>query len=158
VESNGIFYVQIASEKLYWAGLAALYSSWRLRSATDDSSVEPIQQLDLWNVVQDVLYSIRTLSERWDDGKILAKEFELASKRILKDSGQEADLHILFGNEFPAEVKNFANYVSLTSMRAARREEDIGAVTGLRAYDGELRQLVSDMLMGSDSLARTLGV
>lgn len=149
VESNGIFYVQIASEKLYWAGLAALYSFWKLHSIEADGVNDTIQQLDLWNVVQDVLYSIRTLSERWDDGKILAYEFELASKRILSHSGQRADL---WGVDFPAEVNNLAEYISLTSIRATQADTGISNVSGVKSYDGELRQLVSDMLMGADSL------
>ncbi|KAL2213895.1 GAL4-like transcription factor [Sarocladium strictum] len=151
VESNGIFYVQIASEKLYWSGLAALYSFWHLRPSQDGNRGS-IQQLDLWNVVQDVLYSIRTLSERWDDGRILAREFEAASKRVVSLAGLSVSSHASPGDEFPAEVKDFAHYISLTSMRAAQREESMNSGGGFRSRDGDLRQLVSDMLMGAQGL------
>ncbi|KAH8168523.1 fungal specific transcription factor domain-containing protein [Sarocladium implicatum] len=134
---------EIASEKLYWAGLAALHSFWKLRSAGNDGESEPIQQLDLWNVVQDILYSIRTLSERWDDGKILAHDLELASKGVLRDQGEPAHIG---DDAFPSEVKNFADYISLTSMRAAQAHEGASSARGVKSYDGELRQLVSDML------------
>lgn len=143
VESNGIFYVQIASEKIYWVGLAMLYSFQKLKSPSPgeaDTDAEPIRQVDLWTAVQDVLFNIRTLSERWDDGNILARQFESASTRVISQAENMGTWGL--GMDLPTEVEEFANYVSLTSIRAARENQQ-----GMLQQDGELRQLMSDMLM-----------
>ncbi|KAJ4022758.1 hypothetical protein NW766_001805 [Fusarium irregulare] len=47
VETNSIFYVQVACEKVYWTGLMALYSFWSLRTGPDGSS-DDLHTLNIW--------------------------------------------------------------------------------------------------------------
>jgi hypothetical protein len=149
VESNGIFYVQIASEKLYWVGLAMLYSVWKIKHHCEQHAA-PIQNSQLWSAVQDVLFSIRTLGERWEDGYILARDFESASTQVISLLETRESYHS--DDMLPDEVKDFANYISLASIKAA----DVHGCSSQQ--DGELRQLVSDMLMkdGAETYIQTI--
>lgn len=140
VEANSIFYVQIASEKTYWVGLAILYSFWKLgRSHTGESYPERASQLDLWKAVQNILYIIRTLSDRWEDGGLLAQRFEVLSTSTIgmeeTESGQAGGTE-----DMPAEVCQFANYVSLTSLWTATES------CRASPQDTELGQLISAMV------------
>ena len=135
VESNAIFYIQIAAEKMYWVGLALLYSYWEL---SRDSTEHPYL-LELWKAVQDVLYIIRALADRWEDGSILAREFENTSKEVFTamEPLGAADGGVA---EMPTELAHFATYTSLTSLRAIRTgHADTGS-------DAELKQLMSDIV------------
>ncbi|KAH6876339.1 fungal-specific transcription factor domain-containing protein [Thelonectria olida] len=151
IESNGIFYVQIASEKVYWIGLAMLYSYWQLREEPteengQDATLE-IRPVHLWMAVQDVTFILRTLSERWEDGKMLAREFEATSGRVvgLMEAGDNAgDL----GEKLPTEVVNFQHYASLTSIRTSSATGVRVCGMGVAEADDELQGLISDMIAG----------
>ncbi|OAQ82400.1 fungal specific transcription factor domain-containing protein [Purpureocillium lilacinum] len=82
VDSNGIFYVQIACEKAYWSGLAILHAFWKLFYTRDGESPDGesliVRQADLWKAMQHVMAILRVLSERWDKGRLLAQRFEAA--------------------------------------------------------------------------------
>ena len=135
VVSNAIFYIQIAAEKIYWVGLAIFYSYWEL----SQDSTKPPCLLELWKAVQDVLSILRALGDRWEDGNILAREFENISKEVfaaMKPLGAPDGR----GARMPTEVAHFATYTSLTSLRAIRTG---GINTGSEA---ELRQLISDIV------------
>ncbi|KAF4443202.1 hypothetical protein F53441_11511 [Fusarium austroafricanum] len=70
VESNSIFYVQIACEKIYWTGLMAFYSYWHLGTNINQER-GGLRRLDVWMVVKDVMFILRALSERWEQGRLL---------------------------------------------------------------------------------------
>ncbi|VUC29511.1 unnamed protein product [Clonostachys rosea] len=144
VESNSIFYVQIASEKTYWAGLAILYSFWRLHSLSLSGEevvrrTAIVRQTDLWRAIQDVMFILRTLSERWEDGKILAKNFEKTNNFaiVVAESGRNGLSDAL---EVPQEVQTFGSYVSMTSIRASRERD------GIIQRDLDLQQFVAEMV------------
>ncbi|KPM44487.1 hypothetical protein AK830_g1982 [Neonectria ditissima] len=144
VESNSIFYVQIASEKVYWTGLAMLYSYWRLRE-TPVPDTPPIRPIDLWMAIQDVAFILRALSERWEDGKTLAVEFEATSGRVvalMEGGGEVSDL----ATKLPVEVVNFQDYASLTSIRTSATGREGGM--GVGEADDELQGLISEMISG----------
>ncbi|OAL27249.1 hypothetical protein AYO20_09847 [Fonsecaea nubica] len=96
VEANEIFYVQIASAKVYTAGLAIIHAYWQLRHVQDvgddlpestqeqASTVAPLQSLDLWSGVADVNFMLRSLSDRWEEGRLLAKRFEKLSTAAIE--------------------------------------------------------------------------
>ncbi|KAH6987206.1 fungal-specific transcription factor domain-containing protein [Ilyonectria destructans] len=148
VESNSIFYVQIASEKVYWTGLAMLYSYWRLREETADGEPETsaIRPVDLWMAIQDVAFILRTLSERWEDGKTLASEFEATSGRVvaLMEAGGDADN---LATKLPVEVVNFQDYASLTSIRISATGARMCGM-GIAEADDELQGLILEMISG----------
>lgn len=151
VESNSIFYVQIATEKIYWSGLAGLYSFWHLRN--DDniltqqsvSSEECPEEFQLWSMVQNVLFCLRTLSERWEDGNVLARQFEETSSQIIHafmSKDKTPDGYV--GGELPWNIENFANYTSNTSMEAALQRE-LTPRRGSKHSEEHLRQLVTGL-------------
>ncbi|KAK7408709.1 hypothetical protein QQX98_009125 [Neonectria punicea] len=142
VESNSIFYVQIASEKVYWTGLAMLHSYWKLRE-TPIPETPSIRPVDLWMAIQDVAFILRALSERWDDGKTLATEFEATSGRVvaLMEAGDASDL----ATKLPVEVVKFQGYASLTSIRTSATL--VCGMGGAEA-DDELQGLISEMISG----------
>ncbi|KAH7121890.1 fungal-specific transcription factor domain-containing protein [Dactylonectria estremocensis] len=147
VESNSIFYVQIASEKVYWTGLAMLYSYWRLRETVDgESDTTAIRPVDLWMAIQDVTFILRALSERWEDGKTLATEFEATSGRVvaLMEAGGDADN---LAAKLPVEVVNFKDYASLTSIRISATGARLCGM-GIAEADDELQGLISEMISG----------
>ncbi|CAH0057899.1 unnamed protein product [Clonostachys solani] len=144
VESNRIFYVQIASEKTYWAGLAILYSFWRLYSLSLSGEevgrrTNIVRQTDLWKAIQDVMFILRTLSERWGDGRILVKQFEMTSTFAIAvaESGRNGLSDTL---EVPREIQTFGSYVSMTSIRASKERD------GLIQQDLDLQQFVAEMI------------
>uniref|UniRef100_A0A0B7KAG6 Zn(2)-C6 fungal-type domain-containing protein n=2 Tax=Bionectria ochroleuca TaxID=29856 RepID=A0A0B7KAG6_BIOOC len=144
VESNSIFYVQIASEKTYWAGLAILYSFWRLWSLSLSREevarrTAIVRQTDLWKAIQDVMFILRTLSERWEDGRILAKQFEKTSTFAIAvaESGRNGLSDTL---EVPREIQTFRSYASMTSIRASKERD------GLIQRDLDLQQFVAEMV------------
>ncbi|CAM1501202.1 Fc.00g103640.m01.CDS01 [Cosmosporella sp. VM-42] len=148
VESNSIFYVQIASEKVYWTGLAMLYSYWRLREpdicVSAGSKTVNIRPVDLWMAVQDVTFILRTLSERWEEGKTLAREFEATSGRVVALMETNLDGGNLAAS-LPAEVVSFCNYASLTSIRSGATGGRIWGM-GSASADDELQGLISEMI------------
>lgn len=145
VESNSIFYVQIASEKVYWTGLAMLYSYWKLRE-DGEPETPAIRPVDLWMAIQDVTFILRTLSERWEDGKTLASEFEATSGRVvaLMEAGGDADNLV---TKLPVEVVNFQDYASLTSIRISATGARMCGM-GISEADDELQGLISEMISG----------
>lgn len=140
VESNGIFYVQIASEKVYWTGLAMLYSYWQLRNSRTD-----IRPVDLWLATKDVTYILRALGERWEDGKILGGRFEEISARAIEILESDSDSHI--AANLPPEVVSFSQYASLTSIWAAIGRVK-GRTVGLHNVDDSLQDLISEIIRG----------
>lgn len=150
VEANSIFYVQIASEKVYWTGLAMLYSYWKLREPITNSEAGTsglnIRPVDLWMAVQDVTFILRTLSERWEEGKTLAREFEATSGRVvalMEANCTGGDL----AASLPNEVVNFCDYASLTSIRSGSSGGQIWGMGAVSA-DDELQGLISEMITG----------
>jgi hypothetical protein len=147
VESNGIFYVQIASEKVYWAGLGILYSFWKVCSMDDGNHHGNYQQnirpVELWMAVKDVLFIIRTLSERWKDGRVLAEEFEMISSRTIElvEAGQGWSY---VAASLPPEVVDFGNYSTLTSIWTSG---GVGSGCGesVGGNTEELHSLISEM-------------
>lgn len=79
VEANEIFYVQVASEKAYTAGLAVLYTYWQLAQGAAGDAVSSLEPLSLWQSVADVNFILRALSDRWHKGRVLASHFERLS-------------------------------------------------------------------------------
>ncbi|CAI6038426.1 unnamed protein product [Clonostachys chloroleuca] len=144
VESNRIFYVQIASEKTYWAGLAILHSFWRVHSLSLSGEevarrAAIVRQTDLWKAIQDVMFILRTLSERWEDGRILAKQFEKTSTFAIAvaENGRNGLSDTL---RVPREIQTFGTYVSMTSIRASKERD------GLIQRDLDLQQFVARMV------------
>lgn len=141
VESNSIFYVQIACEKVYWTGLMAFYSYWQLRTRINPDA-NTMRRLDVWMIVKDVMFILRALSERWEQGKLLCGRFDAVSTRVLELS--ENDKGDGLPVEMPVELQNLEHYTSLTVVWASgdkmdRRDE-------LTLDTNELRHLVSEML------------
>ncbi|KAJ9150402.1 Fungal specific transcription factor domain-containing protein [Pleurostoma richardsiae] len=141
VEGKSILYVQIASEKVYWTGLAMLYSYWKLnKPGCPSGSIRPV---DLWMGVRDVVFILQTLSELWEDGKILAKEFEGVSARVIELMESNADEPSL-NQRMPAEVVDFSEYASLTSLRVSETKSQVNG-PGFRGTGDELQDLISEM-------------
>ena len=145
VESNGIFYVHIASEKVYWTGLAILHSFWKLtRLKPKGAGLRP---LDLWMATRDVTFALRTLSERWEEGKALWEHFDRTSARVIdlvEGLGQDAGS---IDKVIPDEVKSFCRYSSLTSIWTASNQggRHGGAVAGT---DDETQSLIAEIVRG----------
>ena len=118
VECNGIFYIQVASEKACWVGLGILYSFWKLSTCLPDTTEAnslAVRTVDLWVAIKDVMFIIRTLSERWEDGRVLAEEFESISFRtieLLETTAPSHDLTVVL----PWQVVEFGKFSSLTSI------------------------------------------
>jgi hypothetical protein len=142
VESNSIFYVQIACEKVYWTGLMALYSYCKLRRSTA-REYNKLRPLDVWVMVKDVISILRALSERWEQGKLVCGRFDVISTRILELS--EAASGENMAVEFPAELQNLDHYTSLTVVWASN-EKVLTQRKGDAQDTNDLRQLVSEML------------
>ncbi|KAF5672063.1 GAL4-like transcriptional activator [Fusarium heterosporum] len=141
VEANSIFYVQVACEKVYWAGLLALYSFWRLRSSTSQEG-HGLQVLNVWLVVKDTMYVLRSLSERWGRGQLLCSSFDSLTTHILEIVGTSTSLDGSL--EMPIELRDLDQYTSLTAIWACggKRENRIGSTSD---EANELRKLVSVM-------------
>lgn len=119
VEENSIYYVQVASEKIYWTGLAILHSAWRLCCSVeaghepDETGALSERRIRLWKGVQDVLFILGKLSTKWEDGELLARQFETASGAVIE--------HVHGGGtqrqgDLPSDVVEFYNYSSLTRL------------------------------------------
>ncbi|KAJ6438885.1 amino acid transporter [Purpureocillium lavendulum] len=138
VDSNGIFYVQIACEKAYWTGLAILHSFWKLYHGHSGSGrhdeAPAVRQVDLWKALQHVMAILRVLSERWDKGRLLAQRFEAVSERVMESVERGRSEHAAL----PDEVAQLSRYVSLTSIWAA--EDGVN-----HQQDVELREMVATM-------------
>jgi hypothetical protein len=80
--SNGIFYIQVACEKVYAAGLNILYAFWHISHLHSDPNLTMIA--DLWSGVADVNVMMETLSNRWEEGERLARNFENLSEKVLR--------------------------------------------------------------------------
>lgn len=143
-ESNGIFYVQIASEKVYWTGLAMLFVYWKLRTG-------PIRPIELWMAVKDVTFILRTLAERWEEGKVLGENFEKTSAKVIEliegvssQGGQGITTEI--DSAMPDEVKSFHRYSSLTSIWTADR---VGGYPGASPQSEDMLQsLIAEIVRG----------
>lgn len=137
-ESNGLFYVRIASEKVYWIGLAMLFSYWKLLPGT-------VRPIELWMAAQDVTYVLRTLSERWEDGKLLGTRFEETSTKVIEiidgqRDGEDVDIDF----HIPDEVKSFCGYCSLTSIWAAA-DRDATPAGAFGQTGDDLHSLIAEM-------------
>ncbi|KAF5583045.1 GAL4-like transcriptional activator [Fusarium subglutinans] len=141
VESNSIFYVQIACEKIYWTGLMAFYSYWQLHTSTTGDPTS-MRRLDVWMIVKDVMFILRALSERWDQGKLLCGRFDDVSTRVLEVS--ENDLGNGLAVALPVELQNLEQYTSLTVVWTSSHKLDQRNEHALDT--NELRHLVSEML------------
>ncbi|CEI67986.1 unnamed protein product [Fusarium venenatum] len=91
VETNSIFYVQVACEKVYWTGLMALYSFWNLRARPDESRGD-LRTLNIWVLVRDTMFILRSLSERWEQGRLLCSTFDSLTTNIMEIVGTNQDL------------------------------------------------------------------
>ncbi|KIL94314.1 hypothetical protein FAVG1_02877 [Fusarium avenaceum] len=142
IESNSIFYVQIACEKVYWTGLMALYSYCQLRRSTDREHNQ-LRPLDVWVMVKDVIFILRALSERWEQGKLVCGRFDTISTRMLELS--ESTSGESMAVELPAELQNLDQYTSLKVVWASN-EKILTQGNGVAQDTNDLRQLVSEML------------
>ncbi|KAL1898455.1 hypothetical protein Sste5346_003358 [Sporothrix stenoceras] len=150
VETNGIFYVQVACEKVYWTGLILLYSYWKLTSS-ERSKVrndrndrnDDVQALQLWKATKDIAYILQTLSERWEDGKILAVQFDTASAKVI-ELLDNVDRRENMEQRLPPEVVTLSRYASLVSIWASGAEHWHGGLGA--AHSEELQDLVAKMI------------
>ncbi|CAK7218111.1 hypothetical protein SBRCBS47491_003396 [Sporothrix bragantina] len=174
VESNGIFYVLVACEKVYWTGLVLLYSYWRLRVlgvsevvTTDPSHPkEPLLPLDLWKATKDISFILQTLSERWEDGKILSAKFDAASARVIElldgqglldgpslawapagspERREREQREHLLESQLPHEVVTLSRYASLVSIWASAGADHLHGGLGA-GHSEELQDLVARMI------------
>ncbi|KAG9252519.1 fungal-specific transcription factor domain-containing protein [Emericellopsis atlantica] len=142
VQTNSIFYVQIAAEKAYWIGLIVLHCYWRLQ-ASEEARRMQVRPLDLWTTIKDILYILRALSDRWNRGKWLYEAFDDLSGRFMHLVEEDAN-GTSFGHRMPAELQNLSDYTSLTSIWTdSRASWDDTRGEGL--HSEELERLVSDM-------------
>jgi hypothetical protein len=142
VETNSIFYVQVACEKVYWSGLMALYSFWSLRTSTS-VSLDDIRVMNIWVMVKDTMFILRSLSERWEQGKLLCSSFDSLTTKILEIVGTNQDIDIT--PEMPTALRNLDHYTSLTRIWAsgARRQDPSN---GMWQETTTLRKLIIDMI------------
>ncbi|EYB27073.1 hypothetical protein FG05_04786 [Fusarium graminearum] len=137
VETNSIFYVQVACEKVYWTGLIALYSFWNLRTGPDN-----LRTLNIWVMVRDTMFILRSLSERWEQGKLLCSRFDSLMTNVLEIMGTNHDVDV---SEIPTALQSLDQYTSLTTIWAsAARDED--QTNGTCQETNTLRKLIVDMI------------
>ncbi|QPC78157.1 hypothetical protein HYE68_008909 [Fusarium pseudograminearum] len=137
VEANSIFYVQVACEKIYWTGLMALYSFWSLRAGPGN-----LHTLNIWVMVRDTMFILRSLSERWEQGKLLCSRFDSLMTNVLEIVGTHHDVKV---SEIPTALQNLNQYTSLTTIWAsAARDED--QTNGTCQETNTLRKLIVDMI------------
>ncbi|KAL4724566.1 hypothetical protein ACLX1H_008007 [Fusarium chlamydosporum] len=142
VESNAIFYVQVACEKVYWSGLMALHSFWRLR-AQPGRVQSDLRVLNIWIVIKDTMSILRSLSERWEQGNILCTNFDSLTTQTLEILGQ--DLNIGETPDMPLGLRNLDQYTSLTAIWASGQKQHDNLNSSSQSTD-ELRRLVSQIL------------
>ncbi|ERT02421.1 uncharacterized protein SPSK_05021 [Sporothrix schenckii 1099-18] len=151
VETNGIFYVQVACEKVYWTGLVLLYAYWKLTCTLTPTPTptrgerDDVHALHLWKTTKDIALILQTLGERWEDGKILAAQFDTVSARVIEllDGGagtEDMDL----ARRMPPEVVTLSRYASLVSIWAAGAAHWHGGLGA--AHSEELQDLVAKMI------------
>ena len=143
VEANQIFYIRVASQKIYWAGLGAIYSLWKIStSGTSDSNLQSLARVDLYMTVKDVVFILRTLGERWEDGKLLAEEFDrISSQGIqLMDAPMVTDLQ----SSLPWQIVHFGLHPSVTSTRTVRHDE-LNCQGTAKDSKEELQELIAEM-------------
>ncbi|RGP58727.1 hypothetical protein FLONG3_11408 [Fusarium longipes] len=142
VETNSIFYVQVACEKMYWSGLMALYSFWSLR-ASSNWSPDETRVLNIWVMIKDTMFILRSLSERWEQGKLLCSRFDALTTKILEIVG--ADQHTDGTHETPSDLESLDQYTSLTTIwgSGAQRED---ASNRTWQETKTLRKLIVDMI------------
>ncbi|KAM0295338.1 hypothetical protein ACHAPM_010865 [Fusarium culmorum] len=137
VETNSIFYVQVACEKVYWTGVIALYSFWSLRTGPDN-----LRTLNIWVMVRDTMFILRSLSERWEQGKLLCSRFDSLMTNVLEIVGTNHDVDV---SEIPTALQSLDQYTSLTTIWAsAARDED--QTNGTCQETNTLRKLIVDMI------------
>lgn len=151
VEANEIFYVQVASEKAYTAGLAVLYTYWQLcGSPTEQYSADGLEPLSLWHSVADVNFILRALSDRWRKGRVLASHFErlgatTATQLIaLQLGGGSSNIR---GEQayIAQEVSEFWDH---SGSAVARQSHSQGIVPSASNARSHLQDLVVEMVRG----------
>ncbi|XEV04900.1 hypothetical protein FSHL1_010187 [Fusarium sambucinum] len=142
VEANFIFYVQVACEKVYWTSLMALYSFCHLRVGPDGSH-DDLRTLNIWVMVRDTMFIVRSLSERWEQGKLLCSSFDSLTTNILEMVGSNQDVNLT--PAMPTLLRSLDQYTSLTTIWASSaREED--PINGVCQETNTLRKLIVDMI------------
>lgn len=142
VETNSIFYVQVACEKVYWTGLMALYSFWCLRTGQDESGGD-LHTLNIWVMVRDTMFILRSLSERWEQGKLLCSRFDSLTTDIMESVGINEDVNA--SSELPSELQSLDQYTSLTTIWASCARED-GAMSDTCQGTDTLRKMIVNMI------------
>ncbi|EKJ72052.1 hypothetical protein FPSE_07794 [Fusarium pseudograminearum CS3096] len=138
VEANSIFYVQVACEKVYWTGIIALYSFWSLRAGPGN-----LRTLSIWVLVRDTMFILRSLSERWEQGKLLCSRFDSLMTNVLEIVGTNHDVDVTL--DIPTMLQSLDRYTSLTTIWASsEREQD--PVNGACHEANKLRNLIVDMM------------
>ena len=140
-ESNGIFYVQIGSEKAYWTGLAMLFSYWKLGPGT-------LRLSELWIGTRDIIFILQALSERWEEGKVLAAKFEESTTKVIRamEVGQatvQEENDGEYNTGIPEEVMFFHTYSSLTSIWTAGQGTSTGGSS--THSENQLQGLIAEM-------------
>ncbi|KIW30360.1 uncharacterized protein PV07_06110 [Cladophialophora immunda] len=164
VEGNEIFYVQIASAKAYTAGLAIIYAYWQLRhiqkvdvdppeTNTDQvDAAAPTQSLDLWRGVADVNFMLRSLSDRWEEGRLLAKRFEKLStaavELLIKPQAEQSQGIQDMESHMPKEVVNFWHHSAPTRLQPFDTLRDKQGGSDSR---NELQDLVLEITKGKSA-------
>lgn len=142
VESNSIFYVQVACEKVYWTGLMALYSFWSLCTGPDGSS-DDLRTLNIWVMIRDTMFILRSLSERWEQGRLLCARFDSLTTNVMETLGTNEEVNV--ASEIPTELENLDQYTSLTTIWASCAREDSAMSDTCQGTD-QLRKLVVNMI------------
>ncbi|OAG38966.1 hypothetical protein AYO21_06844 [Fonsecaea monophora] len=156
VEANEIFYVQIASAKVYTVGLAIIHAYWQLRYVQDvdddlpgsnheqASTVASLQSLDLWSGVADVNFMLRSLSDRWEEGRLLAQKFERLSTAAVEllirpQIRQSQDTIQEMESRMPNEVVQFWRHSAPTGLHLVDIDRDRDGARN------ELQELISEI-------------
>ena len=142
VETNSIFYVQVACEKVYWTGLMALYSFWSLRTRTDGSS-DDLHTLNIWVMLRDTMFILRSLSERWEQGKLLCSRFDYLTTDIMETVGTNEDGNVT--SEMPTVLQSLDQYTSLATIWASCAREE-GEMSDTCQGTDTLRKLIVNMI------------
>jgi hypothetical protein len=156
VEKNEIFYISMAAEKIFTAGIALFYSFWKVsdismhQNQNASMMTTEIKLVDLWNGIRDVNYILRTLSERWEDGKSVAQRFERIGERAVAvlttpNSGTSA-------LSLPVEITQFWQHSSITSSITMNFEtqecEAVQTSMDPMDQDVDMRELVLEIVRG----------
>ncbi|KAJ4108676.1 hypothetical protein NW768_012153 [Fusarium equiseti] len=142
VETNSIFYVQVACEKVYWTSLMALHSFWSLRTGPDESS-DDLRTLNIWVMVRDTMFVLRSLSERWEQGRLLCSRFDSLTTNAMEIVGTNEDVNVT--SEIPSVLQRLDEYTSLTTIWASCAREE-GLITDTYQRTDTLRKLIVSMI------------